>query len=74
MPSGNTRGQVVGDAAARDVRHPFDRALRDERVDGVQIGAMRRQERVADRPSELLHAAESTVRPRCSNAIRRASE
>ena len=49
--------QVVGDAAAGDVRHALDQAAAEQRLDHRQVRAMRAQERVADGLAELRHVA-----------------
>ncbi len=41
--------EIVGDATAGNVRDPFDGAFRNQRIDGLQVGAMRRQEHLANR-------------------------
>mgnify|MGYP003693784319 CR=1 FL=1 len=42
--------QIVGNPAARDVGHPLDAASLQERLDDRQVGAMRLEQRLADRP------------------------
>ena len=66
--------QVVGDAAAGDVRHPLDAAAVEQRADQRQVRAVRLEQRVADRACPArAHGCRPSSR-RCSNTIRRASE
>ena len=54
---GQDARQVLGDPAARDVRHALHELPVDERLHRAQIAAVRHQQRVADRGAELGHVA-----------------
>ena len=68
--------QVVGDAAAGDVRHALDDGPRvaEQRADDRQIRTMRREQRLADRARRAPGPRHPRDSPATSNTMRRASE
>ena len=48
QPAGKDARQILGDAAAGDMRHSFDQARLDQRPHGVKVGPVWRKQRLAD--------------------------
>ena len=71
---GKDARQILGDAAAGDVRHSFDQARLEQRPHGVQVGPVRREQRVADGRPAVQGRSYLRVSPDRSKNTWRASE